>query len=527
MTHPPLILHEDADLLVIDKPPGWNTHAPDPYAGEGVYEWLRHREPRWADLAILHRLDKVTSGLLVFAKTPRANRALALQFEQQRVRKRYLLLSTEPGPTRPVTIRSNLVRHGDRYRSVPDGGLPAETCFRPAGREGRWHRIEVEPRTGRTHQIRVQAAAAGFPVLGDTLYGGAPHGRVCLHAAGIELFHPADDRPVVFQSAPQFLEAPYRAIRRAIIEVGETDVYRWVHGMGDGEADWFVDRLGPWWLSQSAGELTAARRERLAGWMEECGGLGVLHKTLLRQLRRMEPDQAAATAVLGSPPTGAFPVRENGLGYELALDQGYSIGLFPDQRDNRRRLLTRHVAAGFPLVPEGSWSVLNLFAYTCGFSVCAARAGARTVSVDLSRNALAWGRRHFSGNGMDPAEHEFLAGDAFEWLGRLGRKGRRFDVVILDPPTFSTGKGRGRFRAGSDYGRLVGLAVAVTRPGGVLLACTNAGTIEPADFCERIEQALAAAGRRVVQRHYRPQPPDFPISREQAAHLKTLWLRVD
>ena len=80
-----LILFEDDHLLVVNKPPGWNTHAPSPYAGEGIYDWLRHREPRWANLATLHRLDKETSGVLIFSKSTQANRSLAEQFLQRKV----------------------------------------------------------------------------------------------------------------------------------------------------------------------------------------------------------------------------------------------------------------------------------------------------------------------------------------------------------------------------------------------------------------------------------------------------------
>jgi 23S rRNA-/tRNA-specific pseudouridylate synthase len=93
---PPCVVFEDDDLLVVNKPPGWNTHAPSPYAGEGVYDWLRHREPRWAELAILHRLDKETSGLMVFGKTPLANRSLTQQFEERRVEKVYRLRTDRP-----------------------------------------------------------------------------------------------------------------------------------------------------------------------------------------------------------------------------------------------------------------------------------------------------------------------------------------------------------------------------------------------------------------------------------------------
>src|SRR5215203_5594263 len=88
---PNLVLFEDEHLLVVNKPSGWNTHAPSPFAGEGLYDWLRHREPRWASLAIIHRLDKETSGVMVFGKTPAANRSLTEQFAGHTIRKMYVL----------------------------------------------------------------------------------------------------------------------------------------------------------------------------------------------------------------------------------------------------------------------------------------------------------------------------------------------------------------------------------------------------------------------------------------------------
>src|SRR5438093_12528428 len=89
----PLIVFEDEHLLVVNKPAGMNTHAPSPYAGEGIYDWLRHREPRWANLAIIHRLDKETSGVIVFGKTSLANRSLTRQFTSREVHKKYLLIT--------------------------------------------------------------------------------------------------------------------------------------------------------------------------------------------------------------------------------------------------------------------------------------------------------------------------------------------------------------------------------------------------------------------------------------------------
>ena len=126
----PCVIFEDEHLLAVNKPAGWNTHAPSPYAGEGIYDWLKNREPRWAALAIIQRLDKETSGVMVFGKTPQANRSLTEQFTERRVRKRYLLLTDRPGPQKRIHRPQHFVRTGEKYASRP-GGEPAETRFTP------------------------------------------------------------------------------------------------------------------------------------------------------------------------------------------------------------------------------------------------------------------------------------------------------------------------------------------------------------------------------------------------------------
>jgi 23S rRNA (cytosine1962-C5)-methyltransferase len=230
----------------------------------------------------------------------------------------------------------------------------------------------------------------------------------------------------------------------------------------------------------------------------------------------------------GSDAPKSWTVRENGVRFEIRLDAGSSAGLFLDQRDNRRRLMENHVAAGFEVRAGGLTGarVLNSFAYTCGFSVCAALAGGRTTSIDLSRGYLDWGRSNFRLNGLDPEIHEFLVGDALDWLRRLARRQRRFDVVILDPPTFSRNRQGKVFRAEQDYGALLASALAVLESGGVVLASTNAQTIRPDAFLEVLHRSVAAAGRRIHQERFAPQPPDFPITRAEPAHLKTVWMRV-
>lgn len=559
-----LILHEDEHLLVINKPAGWNTHAPHPFAGEGVYDWLRHREPRWANLAIIHRLDKATSGVLVFAKTPAANRSLTDQFTRHLVRKRYLLLTATPPPKDELLVRSRLVRRGERYASDARAreAREAVTSFVRRGEDPTGASVvEAEPRTGRTHQIRVHAAEQGFPVLGDTLYGGPAAERLYLHAALLELADPVTGATRRLAAEPEFTEPVRDRLREALIVPEETDAWRVAHGEAP-LPGWSVDRWGDWLLADGPAAAGSARErqaveDELERWCRRYGLRGALCRITRGGPRARAENGNTGRWSYGEPAPAAWTVRENGVRFEVRL--GYpggaaatvtadqqeragrsdpsptapggsgSVGLFLDQRDNRRRLLVNHVAAGFPAFPDSpvGAAVLNLFAYTCGFSVCAAKAGARTTSVDLSRRYLEWGQRNFVLNGLDPAAHEFLHGDVFEWLRRLARKGRRFAVALVDPPTFSTSKASGVFRVEADYERLVRAVLPLVEPAGRLFASTNAATLAPERFVAGLHRAVAAGGRRILAEHFVPQPPDFPSSSDAPAYLKTVWLRLD
>ena len=556
-----VILFEDDHLLVINKPAGLNTHAPSPFAGEGVYDWLRHREPRWASLAIIHRLDKETSGLLLFGKTPEANRSLTDQFTRHAIHKRYLLLTDRTVKRTEFTASSTLVRTGEKYMSRPlqAGGVRAETRFRVLRSGSRWTALIAEPVTGRTHQIRVHAAEHGFPVLGDTLYGGSSAPRLCLHAEEITFRHPMTGAEISFRAPADFTVFPHAALRESLIDPEMTTAYRILHGASDGWPGWYVDRLGDFLLSQSEYPLTekqtlfleqlltphSRRREQAdsAGTTEirlltsaaapghhasRTTLRGAYHKTLQRTLRGATTATACPQHVLGEAAPERFLVCENGLQFELSFSEGYSVGLFLDQRDNRHRFLHNHIAAGFPLFlgPPSSAEVLNLFAYTCGFSVCAAKAGAKTTSIDLSRKYLEWGKQNFSENQIDPGKHEFIYGDAFDWVRRLGKKQRTFNVIVLDPPTFSRSKERGAFQIEKDYGELLLASLSLLKADGALFASTNSATWEPEKFVAMVSAAVQSGGRQIVQQHYVPQPPDFPISRMEPSYLKTLWLRL-
>ncbi|MGD1085384.1 MAG: pseudouridine synthase [Verrucomicrobiota bacterium] len=526
-----MILFEDEHILAANKPPGLNTHAPSPFAGQGLYEWLRDSLPGRARLAIIHRLDKETSGVIVFGKNPAANRSLTRQFEDRAVRKKYLLLTDRKTSFARLTVKSRLARAGDKYLARPAGAGGAEAVTRftlagsqpPAagGREGCfvW---EAEPLTGRTHQIRAQAAAHGFPILGDTLYGGAPAGRVFLHAAQLGLRHPASGEELVFDAPPDFSADPRWTLRAAVIAPSATDAFRLTHGAADGWPGLQVDRLGDFLLAQSAEELTAAQR----AWVEELLRRFCLRGAYHKLLRRRADNRRETSPqwLCGQLAPAEILARENGLRFALRFEEGGSVGLFLDQRENRRRLLTGYIAPDFTL--PRPFEALNAFSHTCAFSVCAAAGGARVASLDLSKHYLEWGRRNFALNGLDPAAHDFMFGDAFAWFRRMARRGRLFDVIILDPPTFSRSKEHGVFQVESDTPALVGAALPLLRRGGVLLASTNAATLPAQQFLDKVALGAARAGRPVTRRHYAPQPPDFPLHRAEPAHLKTVWLRV-
>jgi 23S rRNA (cytosine1962-C5)-methyltransferase len=537
----PCILFEDEHLLVVNKPAGLNTHAPSPLGGEGIYDWLRNREPRWASLAIIHRLDKQTSGVLVFGLSPAANRSLSAQFERREVRKNYLLVTDRLEAAIPPRHRSTITKAGDKFLSKPwrPGAELAETEFEPVSSAGvkeylghtplpcNTRLVIARPLTGRTHQVRLHAADAGFPVLGDTLYGGTNSGRVHLHAWEIAFAHPGTGKEVRFR-APFDFGSPTEQIRQAIIESDKTNAFRLIHGEADEHPGLYADKLGEYILMQSDTAPGSALLERPEALATQHNTKGIYHKVLKRHTRGAGTE-ASPVPIYGKRAPARFQILENGLKFELSFEEGYSIGLFLDQRDNRRRLLTGHIAASFPLFDQGASKpprILNTFAYTCGFSVVAASSGAHSTSLDLSKKYLEWGRRNFELNGLDPSHHDFIYGDTFSWLKRLQRKERLFDLIILDPPTFSQSREHGVFRAEKDYGELVNTALPLLSDGGVMLASSNASGWKAEDFVAMLRLTVRKHGKEISAFHFAPQPPDFPVSRAEPAYLKTAWCRI-
>ena len=205
---PPVLrlVYEDDDLLVIDKPPGLLTIATPRERERTAYRLLwdylhAHQPPRRP--FIVHRLDRETSGLLVFAKSPRAKRHLQAQFEARDVERIYVAVVEGRVRDEQGTLESRLVQdRGLRVRSGPRG-KPAVTRYRVRKRRPDRTVLELSLGTGRRHQIRVQLADLGHPIIGDPAHGARSgrHGRLCLHASRLGFVHPRSGERLHFESA--------------------------------------------------------------------------------------------------------------------------------------------------------------------------------------------------------------------------------------------------------------------------------------------------------------------------------------
>lgn len=203
-------------------------------------------------------------------------------------------------------------------------------------------------------------------------------------------------------------------------------------------------------------------------------------------------------------------VVERQLQYGVDFAAGYSVGLFIDQRENRAHV--RRVAPS---------RLLNCFAYTCSFSVAAASAGAHTCSIDLSRKSLERGRENFALNALPSTGHSFICDDVLEVLPRLARKGEKFDMIILDPPTFSRSQRGKPFQVRADFESLTLAAIDLADRDAQILLSTNCSQLN-----ERALEVMARfclkASRRAGKIQRQPPPVEFPAG----AGASTIWLSL-
>jgi 23S rRNA (cytosine1962-C5)-methyltransferase len=258
---------------------------------------------------------------------------------------------------------------------------------------------------------------------------------------------------------------------------------------------------------------TDAARDRLISELQSWSeSVGIKNDRVFgRFLPRKNEERGTPKLVSGNESENLQTVAtENHLKSGIDFGAGYSVGLFVDQRENRR--FVRQTK------PK---QILNCFAYTCSFSVAAASAGAKTVSVDLSKKSLERGRQNFGLNSFSTDGHQFIADDVRPVLRRLARRGEKFDMIILDPPTFSRTKGGAAFHVEKDFEELIVAALELTARDARILLSTNCESLNE-QALERMARYCLKLSRRSGTLHRQPPPTDFP----PGTGARSIWLSL-
>jgi len=302
---------------------------------------------------------------------------------------------------------------------------------------------------------------------------------------------------------------------RASLEEKNTTGYRLVHGENDGLPGMVIDRYAdtlvlklytPAWVPHLKDFCDALAQVSPATHL-----ILRLNRSLQKQTKYLHGLSDGMTITLLTHPS-LILFKENGLIFESDTVNGQKTGFFLDQRDNRMRV---------EKLSKGK-SVLNVFAYTGGFSVYAARGGAKeVVSVDVSAPALEGAVRNMAHNKLT-VPHETIAEDAFEIFARMASQKRLFDMVIIDPPMFAQSE-KQIDGALSAYRKLTRLGLAILRKGGTLVQASCSSRVESDSFFESIHRSAKEAGRRLTEIERTGHALDHPIRFKEGAYLKCLF----
>lgn len=304
------------------------------------------------------------------------------------------------------------------------------------------------------------------------------------------------------------------ALRRALFSANTTG-FRLFNGEGDGLPGLICDVYDRTAVIQLDGDGPAGfwHVPGIASWL--ANQLSLAQVYLKTQSRSSGRDKA----LIGPLPNEPAPFLENHVHFTADVINGQKTGFFLDQRDNRH--LIRGVAA--------SRTVLNVFGYTGGFSVCAGLGGARrAITVDLSEPALNAAKHHWLANHLPPQNHQAIKADAFSFLNEAAAGKKLWDLVIVDPPSFTSSKGSVK-KALAAYQRLIAAAASVTGPDGLLAVASCSSHVDLAAFLAACEEGISKARRRATVLTITGQPADHPtpLVFSEFRYLKFVLMRVD
>lgn len=474
-------------FIVFNKRSGFRTHRVNENQ-LGLVEVLASKIKQ--ELFVVHRLDKETSGLIVFAKSKTTAATLAQQFETRNVKKTYYFLTDQvlQKSDEPITVKSHIDKVEKKFTNVVGQEDNSETKFSLIKKiSDSLFLWKAEPITGKPHQIRLHAEKLGIPVLGDHEHGGSPWFRLALHAA--EISFSFEGKPQTFK-APlpycfehdvkllgDFIANEYSDLN-AMMPLQKGQTYRLYHRTNQEvaiRADLYGSIIWVYWYKKDApieGDLSS-----LAEFCTK-QDLDYVVRHMINRGTGVGGKEQKDLYYTTAPEK--WMVKEHSLLAELRRDQGFSPGLFLDQRNNRQFIQSHS---------EGK-SVLNLFSYTSLFSVAAGVGGAKQITtVDASRTFLDWSKDNFKHNGLDPEKHEFFAQDSLLFLEGSIKRNRKWDIIICDPPSFGRTKTT-TWKLDKDFFQLAKLMWSCLNGQGLILFTCNYEKWSLNDIQKQFEKAL-------------------------------------
>ena len=319
---------------------------------------------------------------------------------------------------------------------------------------------------------------------------------------------------VVFNQA--FFEMLFRQAkekRSAYYQDDLTTAFRLFNQEGDGFGGLTVDLYGDYavfsWYNSYVYQIRKVISEAFRQVFPEV--LGTYEKIRFKGL-----DYESAH-VYGQEAPDFFTVLENGVLYQVFMNDGLMTGIFLDQHEVRGSLVDG-LAMGK--------SLINMFSYTAAFSVAAAMGGAsQTTSVDLAKRSRELSQAHFQANGISTDDHRFIVMDVFEYFKYAKRKGLTYDVIVLDPPSFARNK-KQTFSVAKDYHKLISQSLEILNPGGIIIASTNAANVSRQKFTEQIDKGFAGRSYQILNKY--GLPADFAYNKkdESSNYLKVISMKV-
>lgn len=319
---------------------------------------------------------------------------------------------------------------------------------------------------------------------------------------------------VAFNQA--FFETLFRKAkekRNAYYQDDLTTAFRLFNQEGDGFGGLTVDLYGNYavfsWYNSYVYQIRQTISEAFRQVFPEV--LGAYEKIRFKGL-----DYESAH-VYGQEAPDFFTVLENGVLYQVFMNDGLMTGIFLDQHEVRGSLVD-----GLTM----GKSLLNMFSYTAAFSVAAAMGGAsQTTSVDLAKRSRELSQAHFQANGLSTDEHRFIVMDVFEYFKYAKRKDLTYDVIVLDPPSFARNK-KQTFSVAKDYHKLISQSLEILNPGGIIIASTNAANVSRQKFTEQIDKGFAGRSYQILNKY--GLPADFAYNKkdESSNYLKVISMKV-